>query len=442
MKPIIAIMGRSNVGKSTLFNRITRSRQSIVDDMPGVTRDRVFKDAVYDDKHFTVIDTGGIFDTSQEGFIDEIHAQALMAKDQADVIIAVFDGKLGLSPFDHDIVKMLREFNRPVMYAVNKIDGVEHENKCLEFYQAGMDMLYPISAEHGYGVRDLMDDLITFFPQSEDLLVSERGIRLAVVGRPNAGKSSLINSMLGQERVLVSDIPGTTRDAIDTICEIDGHPYVLIDTAGIRRKGKVRQKVEKFSIIKALNSLDRCDIALIVLDAADGITEQDIRIAGYAHERKCACIFVLNKWDLIDKERNILNKFIDELRYQSRFLQFAPVITISAKTGQRVKKIFPLIQSLYKQYTSEFGTGEVNRIIENAIQRTPPPLFRGRPIKFMYTTQIKNAPPTFVSFVNYPKAVHFSYHRYLLNQIREATGLDATPVFLQFRERVRRSRKK
>jgi len=441
MNPKIAIIGRSNVGKSTLFNRMTRSRQSIVDDMPGVTRDRIIKDAKYDEYHFTVIDTGGMFDTTHEGFIDEIHQQAIIAKDQADIILVVLDGKFGLSPYDNDIVQMLREVKRPVIFAVNKIDGMEHENKCLEFYQAGIEHLYPISAEHGYGFRDLMDELVKLFPDNE-IVSKERGIRLAVVGRPNVGKSSLVNSILGQERVMVSDIPGTTRDAIDTYCEIDGNPYVLIDTAGIRRKKKVSQKIEKFSIIKALNSLDRCDIALIVLDAFDGITEQDIRIAGYAHDRKCACIFVLNKWDLVEKQRNIVNKFTDELRHESRFLQFAPIITISAKTGQRVKKMFPLIQSLYQQYIFEIGTPKINKIIEHAIQKTAPPLFRGRSIKFMYTTQVCNAPPTFVSFVNYPKAVHFSYHRYLLNQIREATGLDKTPIFLNFRERVRRSRRK
>jgi GTP-binding protein len=441
MNPKIAIIGRSNVGKSTLFNRMTRSRQSIVDDMPGVTRDRIFKDTTYDGHHFTVIDTGGMFDTTHEGFIAEINQQALIAKDQADIIIVVFDGKSGLSPYDSDIVQMLRDINRPVIFAVNKIDGVEHEDKCLEFYQAGIDRFYPISAEHGYGFRDLMDELVKLFPKNETM-AKDRGIRLAVVGRPNVGKSSLVNCILGQERVMVSDIPGTTRDAIDTYCEMDHHSYVFIDTAGIRRKKKVSQKIEKFSIIKALNSLDRCDIALIVLDAFDGITEQDIRIAGYAHERKCACIFVLNKWDLVEKQRNILNKYSDELRHASRFLQFAPIITISAKTGQRVKKLFPLIQSLYTQYIFDIGTSQINRIIEKAIQRTPPPLHRGRPIKFMYTIQIRNAPPTFVSFVNYPKAVHFSYHRYLMNQIREATGLDKTPIFLNFRERVRRSLRK
>ncbi|MBF0450446.1 MAG: ribosome biogenesis GTPase Der [Candidatus Magnetomorum sp.] len=437
MKPIVAIIGRPNVGKSTLFNRITRSRQSIVDNLPGVTRDRIYKDGDYDGKRFTLVDTGGISDESHEQFVEETRTQALMAMDQADVILVVLDGKYGISPFDSDIIQMLRGADRPVMYAVNKIDGIEHENKCLDFYQLGIEKLYPVSAEHGYGIRDLMDNMILHFPAMDED-EQEKGIRLAVVGRPNAGKSSLVNGMLGQDRVMVSDIPGTTRDAIDTHCVIDGKPYVLIDTAGIRRKQKVKLKIEKFSIIKALRSLDRCDVALIVLDAFEGITEQDIRIAGYAYERKCACIFVLNKWDLVEKERNIIKKFTDELRYQSRFLPFAPIITISAKTLQRVKKIFPIIQSVYQQYITQLGTGQINRIIEQAIQKTPPSLHRGRPIKFMYTTQIKHAPPTFVSFVNYPDAVHFSYHRYLLNQIREATGLDKTPIFLEFRKRVRR----
>jgi GTP-binding protein len=437
MKPIIAIIGRPNVGKSTLFNRITRSRQSIVDNLPGVTRDRIYKDAEYDGKPFTLVDTGGISNDNHEIFVEETRDQAMMAIDQADVLLVVLDGKHGLSPFDSDIIQMLRGTDKPVLFAINKIDGIEHEHKCHDFYQLGIDPLYPISAEHGYGIRDLMDQIIHHFPQSDDHH-QHKGIRLAVVGRPNAGKSSLVNSMLGQERVMVSDIPGTTRDSIDTHCMINGDPYILIDTAGIRRKRKVKLRIEKFSIIKALKSLERCDVALIVLDANDGITDQDIRIAGYAYERKCACIFVLNKWDLVQKERNIIKKYTDELRYQSRFLSFAPVITISAKTGQRVKKIFPVIQSVYQQYTTQLGTSQINRIFEKAIQKTPSSLYRGRAVKFMYNTQIKHSPPTFVSFVNYPDAVHFSYHRYLLNQIREATGLDKTPIFLEFRKRVRR----
>jgi len=436
MKPVVAIVGRPNVGKSTFFNRVTRTRDAIVDNFPGVTRDRNYKDASWNLVEFTLVDTGGF--TGGGDFDMEIHFQIQQAMEDADVIILMLDGKGGISPFDKDMVSILRGITKPVFYVVNKIDGIEKEVNLYDFYSLGLDKIYPISAEHRYGISDFLDDLILSFPKSihceyEDN--NENIIKLAVVGRPNVGKSSLINRIVGDKRHLVSEVPGTTRDAIDSLYTAGGKPYLLIDTAGIRRKGKVKKKIEKFSIIKALRSLDRCDVALVVLDASEGITEQDINIAGYAFERGCGCILLLNKWDIVEKDTHTVKRYFEELRMQAKFLSFAPAITISALTGQRVQKIFQLAREVYKQYSTRIGTGRLNKIIEMAVVNNEPSLYRGNRIKFYYSTQIASKPPTFVSFVNYPKAVHFSYKRYLTNQIRKGAGLDKTPVRIIFRKR-------
>ena len=439
MKPIVAIIGRPNVGKSTFFNRVTGTRKALVDNFPGVTRDRHYGDATWDGIGFTLVDTGGFPDQDKDDFAHKIRFQIIQAIEDADVIILLLDGKHGISPFDEDIVKILRELTKPVFYAVNKIDGVEQEGKLYEFYSLGIEKLYPISAEHRYGISEFLDDLTSVLPEtlSDD---DREMIKLAVVGKPNVGKSSLINKILGQKRLLVSDTPGTTRDAIDSVCKINDTSYLLIDTAGIRRKAKVSKKLEKFSIIKALRSLDRCDVALIVIDAYQGITEQDITIAGYAFERGCGCIFLLNKWDIVEKDSKTTLKYYEQLRMQAKFLSFSPIITISALTGQRVLKIFGLVEEVFSQYSARIGTGPLNKIFEQAIERTEPSLHRGRRIKFLYATQISTKPPTFVCFVNYPDAVHFSYKRYLINQIREKAKLDKTPIRIIFRKRT--SRKK
>ncbi len=437
MKPIVAIVGRPNVGKSTFFNRITRSRDAIVDDFPGVTRDRNYGDATWNDVAFTLVDTGGFLSDNKDDFANEIRFQVLQAIEDADVIILLLDGKAGISPYDRDIIEILRTTEKPVFYAVNKIDGLEQETNLYDFYSLGIKKLYPVSAEHRYGVHDFLDDLILAFPKY-DSVQTEDMIKLAVVGRPNVGKSSLINRILGEKRLLVSDIPGTTRDAIDSVCNIDGKPYLLIDTAGIRRKGKVSKKIEKFSIIKALRSLDRCDVALIVMDADEGITEQDINIAGYAFERKCSCIMLLNKWDLVEKDSKTAKKYYEQLKMESKFLSFAPAITISALTGLRVPRIFTYVDEVYNQYAARIKTGQLNRIMELAIKKNEPSLFRGKRLKFYYAAQVTAKPPTFVCFVNYPDAVHFSYKRYLINQIRERAGLDKTPIRLLFRQRTGR----
>ncbi len=440
MKPIVAIVGRPNVGKSTFFNRVTGTRDALVDDLPGVTRDRHYGDAHWQDVDFTLVDTGGFPGDDEDDFAHKIRFQIIQAIDDADVIILMLDGKSGISPFDEDVVQILRSQKKPVFYAVNKIDGAEQEVKLYDFYSLGIEKLYPVSAEHRYGISDFLDDLTDFLPKT---LPEEPGdlIRLAVVGKPNVGKSSLINRILGEKRLLVSDTPGTTRDSIDSVCRVDGKSYLLIDTAGIRRKAKVSKKLEKFSIIKALRSLDRCDVALIVIDAHQGVTEQDINVAGYAFERKCGCIFLLNKWDLVEKDTQTVKRFQDRLRMEAKFLSFAPILTISALTGLRILKIFSMVEEIYRQYAFRIGTGPLNKIFEQAIQKNEPALFRGRRLKFYYATQVSTGPPSFVCFVNYPDAVHFSYRRYLVNQIREKAGLDKTPIRIIFRKRTGKTQK-
>jgi GTPase len=435
MKPIVAIIGRPNVGKSTLFNRITRRRDAIVDDRPGVTRDRHYGDAVWDRHEFILIDTGGFVSGDADNFAASIRYQVEQAVAQADAVVLVLDGKGGVSPFDRDLVNWLRTRQQPIFYTVNKIDGPSQEQQLFEFYALGVEPLYPVSAEHGYGMTDFMDDLVGVLPPAQTEPDPD-SIRIALVGRPNAGKSSLANRLVGQERLLVSDTPGTTRDAVDTVCQRGGRAYRLIDTAGIRRKSKVDLKLEKFSIIKALQSLERCDVALVLLDAGLGVTDQDIKVAGYAHDRGCGAIFVVNKWDLVDKAAVTPRKFELQLREAAKFLPFAPVVTVSALTGQRVNKIFPLVDQVYAQYTTRIGTGQINRIVNQATLRTEPPLHKGHRLKFYYTTQISERPPTFVSFVNFPDAIHFSYQRYLMNRIRTETGLDKVPLRLYFRQRT------
>jgi GTP-binding protein len=436
MKPIVAIIGRPNVGKSTLFNRITRTKDALVDDFPGFTRDRHYGDANWNDVEFTLVDTGGF--TDGDDFADEIRFHVHQAIEDADMIMLLLDGKEGISPFDKDILNLLRGIEKPIFYAVNKIDGAEQEIYLSEFYQLGLEKLYPLSAEHRYGLTDLLDGMTGALsdsaPESKDDQ-TESMIRLAVVGRPNVGKSSLINRILGENRLLVSDIPGTTRDAIDSVCKLNGKSYLLIDTAGIRRKGKVTRKLEKFSIIKALRSLDRCDVALIVMDAEEGVTDQDISIAGYAYDRGCGCVLLLNKWDLVEKDSKTVKVYYERLRAQAKFLNFAPAITISALTGQRVTKTFKLVDEVYSQFKHRIGTGQLNKIMEKAIEKNAPSLHRGKRIKFYYAAQISTKPPTIVCFVNYPQAVHFSYKRYLINQLREESGLNKTPIRIIFRQR-------
>ena len=425
------------MGKSTLFNRITRSRKAIVDNSPGVTRDRNYGDARWDDLSFTLVDTGGFSEFESEDFGPMVRYQVVQAMEEADAIVMLFDGREGLTPVDIDLVQRLRRSGKPVFYGVNKIDGPGHESVLSDFSVLGVDPLYPVSAEHGYGVHDLMDAFTAVLPRSTREAAPDR-IRLAVIGRPNVGKSSLINRLLGEERLVVSEIPGTTRDVIDTVCTVNKKEYVLIDMAGIRRKGRVRRKLEKFSIIKALKSLGRCDIALVMMDASEGVTDQDASIAGYALERGRACIILLNKWDLVEKDSVTAGKYVDTVRERLKFLSFAPVLTISALTGQRVLKIFDRVETVYRQYTTRIGTGRLNRIFKAIIDKHQPPPYRGRRIRFYYATQVVAGPPSFVCFVNYPEGIHPTYERYLINQLRGRLGLDLTPIRLVFRKREKR----
>jgi len=441
MKPVVAIIGRPNVGKSTIFNRITKSRTALVDDKPGVTRDRHYSEAFWNGVGFTLVDTGGYLVDDEDAFAAEIRFQVNQAIENADAIIMVLDGKTGISPFDADVIGLLRNAAPPVFYAVNKIDSPSEEGKLSDFYELGLDQFYPVSGEHGFGMNDLLDDLIADFPEEpeeEDVDDANKPIKVAVVGRPNVGKSSIINKILNEKRLVVSEVAGTTRDSIDTICNVAGREYLLIDTAGIRRRARVSEKLEKFSVLKTLKSLEKCDVALILIDASEGVTEQDITIAGYAHERGCGCIFVFNKWDLVEKDTHSAKEFTEDLRYKAKFLGFAPVAMVSAVTGQRVPKIFEIINEVHKQFTSRSSTSAVNKIIEQATERREPPFYKGKRVKIFYATQVATKPPSFVIFVNFPGGIHFSYERYLSNQLKETLGLDQTPIKLIFREKTGR----
>jgi GTP-binding protein len=437
MKPVVALLGRPNVGKSTLFNRITRARNALVDDFPGVTRDRHYGEAQWNDVEFTVIDTGGFLSSDDDYFASQIKDQLTAAANQADVLIFIMDGRAGLSPYDRELADFLRRMSKPVYYLINKIESYKQHDDLSEFYSLGIDHFYKISAEHGIGVGDFLEEMVEALPVYEKEDEDEDAIiKIAIVGRPNVGKSSLANRLFGEQRVVVNEKAGTTRDAIELSVEHRGRQFTLVDTAGIRRKGKVTQKLEKFSILKSLKSLDDCDVALILIDSDEGITDQDITIAGYAEDRGCGALFILNKWDLLDKERKSVKKYMEDLRYKAKFLSYAPAITISAKTGQRCHKILDEVVKIHKEYCHRVNTGVLNRIIEDAVYRTEPSLHKGKRLKFFYSTQVASKPPSFVCFVNYPKAVHFSYERYLLNQLRQMIPLEKTPIKLFFREKT------
>lgn len=438
--PIVAIVGRPNVGKSTLFNRIAGGRNALVDDFPGVTRDRNYARVHREGKSFTLVDTAGFIAAGESSLEEQAREQILLALDEADIILFVADAKTGLHPEDSELVDLLRRTSKPVFFAVNKIDGSEQRRHAAEFYELGVEQLHPVSAAHGYGMDGLLDELLKAIPAPPEEAgeTEDAGeIRIAVVGRPNVGKSTLVNKILGAPRVMVSPIPGTTRDAVDSPFEFRGQKYVLIDTAGIRRKGRTRLKLEKLSVIKALQSVERSHVAVLLADAEEGVTDQDLHIAGYIQERFRGCIIGINKWDTMESDPKRTRQFLRDVRDRFRFLPFAPLLTFSAETGLRVSKIVPTVQEVFQQYNQRITTGILNRALEQTLQKHEPPQVGRRRLKFYYATQASVRPPTFVLFCNYPEAIHFSYHRFLVNQFRESFGLDKTPVRVLFRSRHR-----
>jgi GTP-binding protein len=435
MLPIVAIVGRPNVGKSTLFNRLTRKRDALVDNIPGVTRDRLYATLEWNGKVFLLVDTGG-FEASDRGALSaEVKKQVEMAIEEADLIILLFDGRSGTVLGDEELYLLLKRSDKKVICAVNKIDGPEHEHLSLEFYSLGTDKVFPISSAHGYGIRSLMKGVINELPDTEQPQEEEGRIRIAIIGRPNVGKSSLINRVIGSERLVVSEQPGTTRDAVDIYFERKGKPYILIDTAGIRRRGRVKEKIEKFSIIKALKAISRCHISLILLDASEGVIEQDVKICGYALDHGCGIILAFNKWDLVKNKSSLAKSLTDSIDRRLGFISFAPRIHISALTGERIKKLYPLIDSVWEQYSSHISTPVINKALGDAVRKHPPPYSGGMGLKIFYATQVSVHPPTFIIFVNKPDRVRSSYERYLANQFRVRFGLDLIPIKILFKER-------
>jgi len=438
MMPLVAIVGRPNVGKSTLFNRLVGRRKAIVDDMPGVTRDRNYETVTRFDVPFILIDTGGFEPVSQDRLLQQMREQAQLAMEEADVIIFLMDGRAGLTPSDLEVVEMLRRVKKPVFYVVNKVDGDKLENEAADFFTLGVDTLHTISAEHNRGVNDLMEEVVAALPAGSVRPDEEEITRIAVVGRPNVGKSSLVNRLLGFERVVANPTPGTTRDSVDTLFVCNKKRYLLIDTAGIRRKGKTTQKLEKYSVVDSLRSIERADLVLIVINAEEGVTEQDERIAGYAYEAGRACIFVVNKWDLVEKNNTTLGKFVDTIKTEFKYLSFAPIVFVSAKSGQRINRIMEEVERVMAQFTKRVSTADLNRVFSEAVETHHAPLSHGRRVKFYYATQVGIKPPTFVVFTNQPEGVHFSYERYIVNKFREAFDFTGSPLKIIFRGRDRR----
>lgn len=434
MKPILALVGRPNVGKSTLFNRIIGERKAIVEDTPGITRDRLYEDASWNGKDFILIDTGGIDFENIEGHIESrIYQQVLLAIEEADVIVLVTDGKAGLTDEDLRAASILKKSKKPILLAVNKIDNFDNADY-YDFYRLGLGEPIPVSSLHGMNTGDLLDAIVDAFPVSEPEEEDDEVIHFALIGRPNVGKSSLANRLLGEERTIVSDIPGTTRDAIDSRFERDGQKYVLIDTAGMRRRGKIQETTEKYSIIRTLRSVDRSDVVLMLIDAKDGVTEQDKKVAGYAHEAGKGILIVVNKWDAIEKDDKTMKKFEEDIREEMAYLSYAPIVYISALTGQRVQKVLEWVNFISEQQNLRIPTARLNEVVQEALRLNPPPTDKGRKCRILYGTQVGVKPPKFAIYVNEPELVHFSYERYLVNQIRQNFGFEGTPIWLLIRK--------
>lgn len=435
-KPTVAIIGKPNVGKSTFFNYIVGSRISIVEDTPGVTRDRIYAETNWRGRTFTVVDTAGIEPESDDIIISQMREQAKIAIEIADVILFLTDVKQGVTAADEEIATMLRKSKKPVVLVCNKADNMSKDrNEIYEFYNLGMGEPYPVSAANALGIGDVLDALYENFPEKSDDEEDDGRIRVAVIGKPNVGKSSLINKILGENRTIVSSVAGTTRDAIDTEYENQYGKYVLIDTAGIRRKSKVTESIEKFSIMRTLLAIERADVCLMMIDATEGVTDQDAKIAGEAHEAGKGIIIVVNKWDEYEKETGTLEKYKKDIYNKLSYLSYAPIIFISAKTGQRVDKLFNMINNVAEQNSMRISTAMLNQVINEAIAIVQPPTDKGKRLKILYGTQVSTKPPTFVIFVNNKELFHFSYERYLVNQIRKEFGLEGTPVRMIAREK-------
>jgi len=448
MKPIVALVGRPNVGKSTFFNRLIGDRLAIVDDAPGTTRDRIVAEASWLDHSFDVIDTGGIDPThggktplsiSSAEFIQEIRAQALMAVVDADVVLFLTDGQSGVTPPDREVAEILRQHQKivdgnpspPIFVIVNKCETASHRQSAVEFYELGLGDPYPISAQHGTGIGDLLDAVVSSFPSgTEAAMGSDDSVKIAIVGKPNAGKSSLLNKLAGIERSIVSPIPGTTRDAIDTHLDFEGLPVILIDTAGIRKRGKVERGVEQYSVLRSFKAIERADVALLLIDAEAGITAQDTHIAGFIIDALKSCVVLVNKWDLVEKDSYTMDEYTRVIREQLNFMDYVPILFISAKTGQRVEQVLPLALQVQEERLARITTAMLNKVLRNAIDTHPAPTHAGRELKIYYATQVRTDPPTFLLYMNDPKLFHFSYERYLDNQFRKEYGFLGTPIRL------------
>lgn len=434
-KPIVAVVGRPNVGKSTFFNKIAGSRISIVEDTPGVTRDRIYADVNWLNYDFTMIDTGGIEPDSEDIILKQMRSQAEIAIETADVIIFMVDGKTGLTNEDHEIALMLRKAQTPVVTAVNKIDSSDLPPDFYEFYNLGMGELYPISSVNQFRLGDLLDAVVEHFPGELITDYDETVTKIAVLGKPNVGKSSLINALLGKERVIVSDIAGTTRDAIDTPFNYQDEKFVFIDTAGIRRKSKISENIEKYSVIRAFTAVDRSDVCLILVDAVEGVTDQDKKIAGYAHDRGKGIIVLANKWDLVEDKEYSYNEIYKNIRNEFAFMTYAPIMFVSALTKQRTHKIIDLVRDVQIQRSVRIPTGALNDVLNDAIYKHQPPSKKGKRLKIYYGTQVDVQPPTFALFVNDPELCHFTYKRYLSNKLREHFAFEGTTLRIKVRQR-------
>ncbi len=435
-KPVVAVVGRPNVGKSTFFNYLCGRRISIVEDTPGVTRDRIYAEAEWRNRKFTLIDTGGIEPYAEDKILQQMRRQAEVAVEMADVIVFMVDAKGGMTASDKEIATMLRKSRKPVILVANKVDRVgEPPAEMYEFYNLAIGDVMPVSSLHGLGMGDLLDEIFQYFPDEDKEEYDDDTIKVAVIGKPNSGKSSLINKMVGEERVIVSDIPGTTRDAIDTLVENGEDKYVFIDTAGIRRQSRITENIEKYSALRSWSAIERADVCVIMIDAQDGVTEQDTKIAGYAHEQGKASVVVVNKWDLVEKETGTLEEYRKTVQEKLGFMQYAPILFVSVKTGQRVHKLLELVKFVYGQATLRISTGMLNDLLNEATAMVQPPSDKGKRLKLYYGTQSAVKPPTFVIFVNNMELFHYSYERYIENQLRRSYGFEGTPIRFIHRER-------